>query len=207
MIQTLWGRKIGMTQVFASDNKVVPVTVIDLSNWVILQRKTIKHDGYEAIQVGYLRSKYQGKDLSMEWLKDKKNHFMFIKEIRCEDSTLHVLGSMLSGENIFQDGSSIDITGPTIGKGFQGCVKRYGFTGGRASHGDKLGRKPGSLSGLRTCGRVFKGKRMPGHMGTNQHTVQNLTLVRHDVSHNILLVKGSVPGKIGNLLRIKNRVR
>jgi large subunit ribosomal protein L3 len=202
MINAIWGRKVGMTQLFSSDNKVVPVTVIDLSNWIVLQRKTSKHDGYDAIQIGYLRPKYQGVEFSVEWLKNKKKHFLFIKEAHCENSDEFVVGSVLSQESIFSEGAHIDVSGMIIGKGFQGCVKRHGFSGGRGSHGDKLGRGPGSLSGLRTQGRVFKGKKLPGHMGATMHTIQNLTLVRYDSAHNVLFVKGAVPGKIGTVLRV-----
>jgi large subunit ribosomal protein L3 len=204
MIKALWGQKVGMTQKFASDtSKVIPVTVVNLGKWYCLQRKTTGHDGYEAIQIGCPRKKYINKDFSSDWLADKKNIFMFIREIRCEVEDTFTIGSEISFENILNAGEKVSITGTSIGKGFQGCVKRYGFTGGRGSHGDKLGRKPGSLSGLRTQGRVFKGKRMPGHTGNAMCTISNIEVVDYIPSERIIVIKGSIPGKSGSLVELK----
>jgi len=203
MIKGLWGKKIGMTQFFSPDSKVVPVTVIDVSRWRILQRKSSGHDGYEAIQVGCLRNKYEKLPFSLEWLKNKDKYFMFVRELPCVAEATYTLGELLPLESIELEGLMVDVTGVTTGKGFQGGVKRHGFTGGRASHGDKLGRRPGSLSGLRRQGRVFKGKRMPGHDGVDTMTVKNLQVVRYSPHEGLLIIKGSVPGKSGGLLRMR----
>lgn len=204
MIKEIWGKKIGMTQFFSSDsqNKVIPVTAIDLGKYYILQRKITDHDGYEAIQIGTLRNKYVEIPFSLEWLKNKKKYFLCIKEIGCDPADIFEIGSKLNYSSFCDIGKKVSVTGKTIGKGFQGAVKRYGFTGGRASHGDKLGRGPGSLSGLRTCGRVFKGKKMPGHMGNKTKTILGLQIVQYCSNDNILLVSGPTPGKSGSFLMI-----
>lgn len=208
MVQCIWGKKVGMTQVFSTDNKsskVIPVTVIDLCRWFILQKKDNNHDGYNAIQVGLLRKKYgDEKEFSSEWLKNKKKYFLLIKELACEASDLYEIGQVLQvcNEKFMITNSSISVTGTTKGKGFQGAVKRHGFTGGRASHGDKLGRGPGSLSGLRTQGRVFKGKKMPGHMGAKNKTVLGLKIIDYRPEDNIILISGPVPGFSGMFVKI-----
>lgn len=204
MIDKIWGKKIGMTQFFSTDdqNKIIPVTVVDLGKYYILQRKTTKHDGYEAIQVGCLRNKYSKEPFSLEWLKKKDKYFLFIKEIGCLESDLFEMGSLLQVKDFLNFQKTVSVSGTTIGKGFQGVVKRYSFTGGRGSHGDKLGRGPGSLSGLRTCGRVFKGKKMPGHMGMNQKTILGLKIVQYISLDNIVLISGPVPGKNGSFVMI-----
>lgn len=202
MIKKLWGKKIGMTQVFSTNdqNKLIPVTAVDLGVWKILQRKTVFHDGYDAIQVGSLRQKYVKLPFSLEWLKNKKRYFLFVKEIECFTEDSFEVGADISFDDFCKIGQSVAVTGTTIGKGFQGCVKRYGFTGGRGSHGDKLGRKPGSLSGLRTQGRVFKGKRMPGHMGDAQRTILGLKIVQYLPEEKVVLISGPIPGKSGSLV-------
>jgi large subunit ribosomal protein L3 len=202
MIKTLWGRKIGMTQKFASNNKVIPVTVVKIWDWKILQRKTTGHDGYEAIQIGCLRNRYAKLPFTLEWLKNKKKYFLFVREVRCNENDIFEIGSSLLLDNIFSEGEKISVTGKTIGKGFQGCVKRHGFAGGRASHGDKLGRKPGSLSGLRTQGFVSKGKKLPGHDGVETKTISNLKVVEFLPTEGLVIVKGAIPGKSGSLVRI-----
>jgi large subunit ribosomal protein L3 len=204
MIEKLWGRKIGMTQYFSTDdqNKIIPVTVVDLGKYYILQRKTTKHDGYEAIQIGCLRNKYLKLPFSLEWLKSKDKYFLLIKEIQCSESDVFEIGALVNAADFIVDGKTVSVTGKTIGKGFQGAVKRHGFTGGRGSHGDKLGRGPGSLSGLRTCGRVFKGKKMPGHLGAVNKTVLGLKVVQYIPEDNIVLISGPVPGKNGSFVML-----
>ena len=204
MIEKLWGKKIGMTQFFSTDdqNKVIPVTVIDLGAYHVLQRKVTEHDGYEAIQIGCLRKKYVNLPFDLEWLKKKSKYFLLIKEIKCQKSDVFEIGSLLKIDDFLIAGKSISVTGKTIGRGFQGVVKRHGFTGGRGSHGDKLGRGPGSLSGLRTCGRVFKGKKMPGHMGAKNKTVLGLKIVQYMPADNIVLISGPIPGSNGSFVMI-----
>jgi large subunit ribosomal protein L3 len=204
MINGVWGRKIGMTQVFSENYKVIPVTVIDASDWLVTQIKTQAHDGYSAVQVGLLRKKYQGQNFSSEWLQDLRKYFSVVKEIRLLDEA-HSLqpGQTADVSQFLASGDSIEVSGITIGRGFQGVMHRHGHSGGKASHGDKLGRAPGSLSFTRSQGRVFKGRRMPGHMGVAQRVMRNLTVVRIESSSNVLLVKGSVPGKAGSLVFVK----
>ena len=192
-----------MTQFFSSDNqKVIPVTIIEFGEWFVLQRKNIGNDGYDSVQIGCLRNKYKGQSFSSEWLLDKKKYFIFVKEIKCESSDVFEIGSIFSFENIFSNGDKVDAVGKIVGKGFQGVVKKYGFKGGRASHGDKLGRKPGSLSGLRTQGMVFKGKKIPSHDGCRFKTIKNLIVVKCDLEKSYLAINGCVPGKSGSLIKI-----
>lgn len=201
----IWGKKVGMTQLFA-ENKVIPVTVIDVSDWFVTQCKTKERDGYNAVQLGHVRSKYKGKPFSPEWLQNKKEYFTVVREIALgEVEPAYEIGSQLGLDGVLANGDNVDVAGVTIGKGFQGGVKRHGFSGGRASHGDKLGRKPGSLSGLRTQGRVFKNKRMPGHMGATTKTILNLPVVRVEADARILMVRGSIPGKSGSLVMVTKR--
>jgi large subunit ribosomal protein L3 len=202
MIVRLWGKKIGMTQYFSTDDqsKLIPVTAVSIGSWRILQRKTVAHDGYDALQIGFLRSKYANQPFCLDWLKNKKQYFMMIKEISYVSGQDVVIGDELAYDSFFTVGQELSVCGKTIGKGFQGCVKRYGFTGGRGSHGDKLGRKPGSLSGLRTQGRVFKGKKMPGHMGDQVKTISGLKIVQYFPQEKVVLISGPVPGKSGSFL-------
>lgn len=203
MINMFWGRKIGMTQLFSSNGqKIIPVTVIEFGDWITLQRKKTDNDGYESVQIGLLRKKYRDKQFSLEWLKDKNKYFLFVKEVKCSEGESFEIGSKFSFENIFQEGNKVDASGKITGKGFQGTIKRYGFSGGRGSHGDKLGRKPGSLSGLRTQGMVFKGKKGPGQDGCTYKTIKNLTVVKFDKDKSYIAVCGAVPGKSGSLIKI-----
>lgn len=201
MTNELWGRKIGMTRVFSQDDyRATPVTVISVGQWYVLQKKNVEKDGYNAIQLGMLRKKYRKQEFSLDWIKHKKDYFLFLKEIKCVSVEQYVVGSLFEPKDVFVEGDVIKVTGTSIGKGFQGVVKRYGFTGGRASHGDKLGRHPGSLGGLRTQGMVVKGKKMPGRCGGDVKTIANMRVVGIKDDANIILLKGSVPGKSGSLV-------
>lgn len=202
MLNGLWGRKVGMTQVFADNHRVIPVTVVDVSNWFVTQVKTADRDGYKAVQVGCVRARHRGKPFSSEWLQKLKQHFGAVCEARVvdESATMPTAGQVLETTSILAEGDDIDVIGVTSGKGFQGVIKRHGHSGGRGSHGDKLGRGPGSLTGLRTSGRVPKGRKLPGHMGVRQQTVRNLKVVRIDAEKQIVFVKGSVPGKVNSLV-------
>lgn len=204
MINGLWGRKLGMTQVFSDDHQVVPVTAIDMSHWFVTQIKTKENDGYDAVQFGLLRVRYRKETLSLEWLKEAKHYFLSFKEVRIVDaSTQFQIGQPVDISLVLTKGDIIDAFGITIGKGFQGVVKRHGHKGGRASHGDKLGRGPGSLEGMRRSGRVRKGRKLPGHMGVTQHAAKNLEVVIVDPSANVVFVKGSVPGKSDSLVFLR----
>lgn len=203
MISGLWGRKIGMTQVFAKE-KAIPVTVIDVSDWFITQVKTEGNDGYVAVQVAQPRDRYRKENFSPEWSKNPKKFFQFIREVRLNGGEHeYVVGQPAIFHSALTEGERVNVVGTSKGHGFQGAVKRHGFTGGRASHGGNLGRRPGSLSFMRSQGRVIKGKRLPGHMGAVRHMVRHLELVKVHSDHNLVLVKGSVPGKSGSLVYIQ----
>lgn len=201
MLRGIWGKKIGMTQAFAQNN-VVPATVIDIGHWFITNIKTVGRDGYAAIQVGLLRKKYYGKEFDNEWLKNNKRYFAAVKEIKASEQDLvdvHV-GKPFDMGALLEAGSVVHVFGITKGKGFQGVVKRHGFSGGRASHGPRFGRWPGSLSFMRSQGRVIKGKKMPGHDGVVRRVVRNLEVLFVKEDACIAVVKGSVPGNAGSLV-------
>ena len=205
MINGFWGTKIGMTQVFSDDHKVVPVTVIDLARWVVTQVKTSKKDGYSAVQLGCVKKRFESNEFSSEWMEEPTKYFSVRKEVRLADDLTEDLqvGSAFNINEFITKGDNVDVVGISIGRGFQGGVKRHGFKGGRASHGDTLGRRPGSLSFMRSQGRVMKGKRMAGHMGVDRCMIKNLEIVQIEPQARIVLVKGSVPGKSGSLVYLK----
>lgn len=203
MMKGLWGTKIGMTQIF-SDNKVVPVTVVDVSDWFVLQIKTVESDGYSALQVGRVRKRYADQALTPEWLKKPKKYFGFIKEVKCEgELAVDMIGKPVDFNVVVTDGDFVDITGTSKGCGFAGVVRRHGFRGPPASHGHTMGKRPGSMSFMRSRGRVIKGKRLPGHMGNVQHTIKNLKVVSSKQDLRLVLVKGAVPGKSGSLVFLR----
>jgi len=201
MIRGLWGKKIGMTQVFADNGKVVPVTVIDMAHWIVTQVKTKAHDGYDAVQIGCVKKKFEDQAFSLEWLKKTQDYFSAIKEVFVADAHELQVGSSIDG--LLTKGDNVDVFGITIGRGFQGGVKRHGFTGGVASHGSALGRRPGSIGFMRSRGRVIKGWNMAGHMGTERRVMKNLEVIRVEPDAKVVLVKGSVPGKSGSLVYMR----
>jgi large subunit ribosomal protein L3 len=201
MSKSVIGRKIGMTQLFSEQNKVVPVTAIDLSNWLVTNIKSQERDGYDAVQIGLLRNKYAGQQFSESWLKKPKHYFYVLNEIEKHELLNDVIvGQAIDLCALLQIGQSFDIFGTTKGRGFQGVVKRHGFTGGRASHGPRFGRIPGSLGFMRSQGRVIKGKKLPGHMGDAQRVMRNLEVIRIEPEAHVVLVKGSIPGSTGSLV-------
>jgi large subunit ribosomal protein L3 len=202
MLMGIWGRKIGMTQVFSQKNTVVPVTVIDFSNWFVMQIKTQDKDKYSAIQIGLVRKRFEGKPFDSVWLQDAKVYFQIIKEIqlKADPEMPFEVGQQLDAEAILQVGEQVNVFGTTKGRGFQGVVKRHNFSGGRASHGPRFGRWPGSLSFMRSQGRVIKGKKMPGHMGVDSRVMRNLEIIKVENASKVALVKGSVPGGSGALV-------
>lgn len=208
MINRLWGKKIGMTQVFSDDHKVVPVTVIDLTPWVITRLKTKERDGYDALQLGCIKPRHSEKPFDTSWLKSSQDYFSVFKEIKLSQApTDFSVGQVLDNSIFFAENNFVDVTGTSIGHGFQGGVKRHGFTGGLASHGSKLGRRPGSVGNMRSQGRVIKGTRMAGHMGVDTCKMQNLKVIKYDPQAHIVLIKGSVPGKSGSLVLLERKSR
>lgn len=203
MINGFWGRKVGMTQLFSGD-RVVPVTLVDASSWVVVGHKTQGRDGYNALQLACPRKRYQGESFSTSWLKDKKHYFLFVKEVKVNEPVdSFEVGKTIDLSAYFAEGEKLDATGTTKGCGFAGVMRRHNFAGGRGSHGCKQGARPGSISSLRTCGKVFKGKGMPGHMGVDQKTMQNLYVIKILKEQNVLAVKGSIPGKAGSLVFLR----
>ena len=201
------GRKIGMTQVFTKSNKVVPVTVISVEPNVVTQIKTKENDGYEAIQLGFdtKREKLATKASVGHTNKANTTPKRFFKEIRGVDINNYSLGQEIKVD-IFEAGEVVDVTGTTKGKGFQGVIKRHNQSRGPMGHGSHYNRKPGSMGTMRPM-RVFKGKKLPGHMGTLTVTIQNLEIVAVDLENNCILVKGNVPGAKDSLVIIKSAVK
>ena len=200
MISGMWGKKIGMTQIF-SDDKVVPVSVIDLGNWLITGFKNKNRDGYDAVQVGHVKKRYRGQKFSAERLKDLKRYFSFVREIKLTDAPVDIkIGQPVNFEAIIAIGDRVDVFGKTRGRGFAGVIKRHGFGGPPGSHGSTMGRRPGSIGFFTSQGKVIKGKKMPGHMGNQQRAMKNLDIVKVEKENNVILIKGSVPGHSGSLI-------
>jgi large subunit ribosomal protein L3 len=206
MVNGLIGKKIGMTQVFAGDGTVTPVTVIQAGPCVVVQRKTVSKDGYEAVQLGLVES-----NIPRRVTKPLKGHFektgkgtpptRILREFSIASSDDLAVGSKVLVD-VFQENEVINVIGTTKGRGFAGFIKRHGFGGGRATHGSMFHRAPGSIGSSAFPSRVFPGTRMAGHMGNQRHTVKNLKIVRIDLEKNLLLVKGSIPGPNGGYVLI-----
>jgi len=202
MAAGFWGKKIGMTQLFVQD-RVVPVTAIDVSQWVVLQVKTTEKDGYEAVQIGNIKARFTQQPFSPEWLTQLPKYFAYICEVSVvQGITADAVGKPFDVRTLIAVGDTVDVTGTTMGRGFQGVVKRHRFNGPPGSHGSCLGKKPGSSSSYRSQGRVIKGKRFPGHMGVDVRVMKNLEVIRIEEQEPVVFVKGSVPGKAGSFLSI-----
>ena len=201
------GRKIGMTQVFTKSGKLIPVTVISVEPNVVTQIKTKENDGYEAIQLGFetKREKLATKASIGHTNKANTTPKRFFKEIRGVDANNYSLGQEIKVD-IFEAGEVVDVTGVTKGHGFQGVIKRHGQNRGPMGHGSHYHRRPGSMGTMRPM-RVFKGKNLPGHMGVETVTIQNLTIVAVDTENNVILVSGNVPGAKKSLVTIKTSVK
>ena len=194
-----------MTQLFI-DNNVVPVTVINVSGWYLLQIKTEKNDGYDAIQIGCLRKKYAPNGYKEEFLKKIKKHFLYVREVAIDAAADSLkIGQLVSMEGILEKDQRIDVVGISKGAGFAGVMRRHNFSGGPKSHGSSFKRAPGSLGNLCANGKVAKGKAMPGHMGVDRVTTKNLKIVELDQEKQIVLVKGSVAGKPGSFVYMRKR--
>ena len=207
MVKGILGRKLGMTQVFTKSGKLVPVTVIEVGKNVVTQIKTTENDGYEAIQLGFseVKEKNTTKASIGHTNKAQTTPKRFFKEIRGVDVSNYTLGQEL-GADVFAEGEVVDVTGTTKGKGFQGVIKRHNQSRGPMGHGSHYHRKPGSMGTMRPM-RVFKVKKLPGHMGTLTVTIQNLEVVAVDVENGLILVKGNVPGAKKSLVTIRTSVK
>ncbi len=201
------GRKLGMTQVFTKSGKLIPVTVIEVEPNVVTQIKIKENDGYEAIQLGFDTKREKLATKASIGITNKANTTpkRFFREIRGVDVNNYSLGQEIKAD-IFTEGEVVDVTGTTKGKGFQGVIKRHGQSRGPMGHGSHYHRGPGSMGTMRPM-RVFKGKKLPGHMGTLTVTIQNLEIVMVDVENNVILVKGNVPGPKKSLVVIKTAVK
>jgi large subunit ribosomal protein L3 len=201
------GKKLGMSQVFSEDGATIPVTVIEAEPSLVVQKKTRENDGYDAVQLGYGRVKQHRvtKPLLGHFKKADRGCFKVLAEFRLEKSDLEVGQEV--GVNIFQVGDRVDIVGTTKGKGFAGVVKRHGFRGGRATHGSMFHRAPGSIGASAEPSRVFKGQKLPGHMGNERKTVQNLQIWAVHPERNLLLVKGAVPGNRKGYVLVKQAIK
>lgn len=201
------GRKLGMTQVFTKSGKLIPVTVIEVEPNVVTQIKTKENDGYEAIQLGFDSKREKLATKASIGITNKANTTpkRFFREIRGVDVNNYSLGQEITVD-IFTEGEVVDVTGTTKGKGFQGVIKRHGQSRGPMGHGSHYHRGPGSMGTMRPM-RVFKGKKLPGHMGTLTVTIQNLEVVMVDVENNVILIKGNVPGPKKSLVVIQTAVK
>lgn len=209
-VKGLLGTKLGMTQVWDEDGKVVPVTVIEVAPNVVTQIRTPEVDGYSAVQIaaGSIDPRKVNQPTSGHFAKAGVTPRRHLTEVRTADAAEYALGQELTVEGFFEAGQKIDVVGTSKGKGFAGTMKRHNFKGVSASHGaHRNHRKPGSIGGAATPGRVFKGQRMAGRMGNDRVTVQNLTVQAVDAEKGLLLVKGAVPGGRGRLVFVRNAVK
>ena len=208
-VKGVLGEKLGMTQVWDADNRLVPVTVVKAGPCVVTQVRNADNDGYAAVQIAYgaIDPRKVNKPMAGHFAKAGVTPRRHLVELRTADSATYEVGQELTVES-FETGQDIDVTGTTKGKGFAGVMKRHGFHGVGASHGaHKNHRKPGSIGACATPGRVFKGLRMAGRMGTDTVTTQNLTVHAVDVEKGVILVKGAVPGPKGALVVIRNAAK
>ncbi len=207
MSKGILGRKLGMTQVFTADGTVIPVTVIEAGPCVVLQKKDQENDGYEAIQLGF-DDKKDSRSTRPEIGHAKKASAApkrFIKEIRGIDLGIYEVGQSINA-NVFAEGEIVDVTGTSKGKGFQGVIKRHGQTRGPMSHGSRYHRSPGSMGSIQ-ANRVAPGKLLPGRMGADTITIQNLPIIKIDEAKNLIVVKGSIPGPNKSYVTIRNSVK
>ncbi len=218
MTKGILGRKIGMTQIFLENGELVPVTVIQAEPNVVLQKKTLENDGYEAIQLGFEdidkpEAYEEGSNIDPKATKPQIGHAekanttpkRYIREIRNANIDEYELGQEVTVE-IFEEGEKVDVTGKTKGKGFQGSIKRHNYARGPMSHGSRFHRTGGSMGSV-DASRVFKGKDLPGQVGNEQVTIQNLEIVKVEPEKNVLLIKGNVPGPKKSVVKIQSAIK
>lgn len=205
MVKGIIGKKLGMTQIFNEKGQIIPVTVIQAGPCVVVMRKTLARDGYEAVQVGFVDPKNGKRASKSEQGHCSRNGVAPVRILR--ELSIDAADSLKEGDNIlashFEEKSKVHVTGVSKGKGFAGVMKRHHFRGGRASHGSMFHRAPGSIGGSSYPSRVWPGMRMGGHMGNEQVTVRNLEIAKIDAENNLLLVKGAIPGPKGGYVVIK----
>ncbi len=207
-MKTLLGKKIGMTQIFAEDGTVIPVTVVEAGPETVLQVKTVETDGYNAVQVGYEDQKAHrvNKPMTGHFEKAGVTPKKYVAEFRVEDGETYEVGQVITAAD-FEEGIKVDVTGTSKGKGTQGNIKRHGHHRGPMTHGSKHKRLAGALAAGTYPSRVFKGNKAPGRMGRDTVTVQNVVLVKVIAERNIMMIKGALPGKKGGLVKIRAAVK
>ena len=205
MAKGILGKKVGMTQIFSAEGVLVPVTVIDVTPNVVLQKKTAETDGYQAVQVGYLDKKNVNKPEEGHAKKANTNPKRFVKEFAGEEMMAFEVGQEVKA-NIFVEGEIVDVTGTSKGKGYTGAIKRHNFSRGPMAHGSGYHRGIGSMGSI-DAARVKKGKKMAGRLGGETVTVQNLEVVKIDLEKNVILIKGSVPGANNSFVVVSNGVK
>jgi large subunit ribosomal protein L3 len=207
MQKAILGKKVGMTQVFNPEGKVIPVTVIEAGPCVVVRKKTREADGYEAIQVGFaeVREKATTRPVRGHYKKSGLKPKKYLRELRLDDTASYEVGQEIKAD-VFAEGDLVDVTGISRGRGFAGSIKRHGQSRGPMSHGSHYHRGPGSLGSIDPA-RVFKGQSLPGRMGGERVTVQRLQVVRVDSDRNLLLVRGAVPGPRGGLVTVKDSAK
>ncbi|NIQ96639.1 MAG: 50S ribosomal protein L3 [Desulfuromonadales bacterium] len=208
MIDGILGKKLGMTQVFASDGTRIPVTVVEAGPCVVLQKKSEAKDGYDALQLGFGPKKTHrtNKPMMGHFKAAGKGAFYRLREVAAENIEEVKVGDEVLCD-IFEAGEFVDVSGTSKGKGFQGVMKRWGFAGGRSSHGSQFHRRPGAIGASADPARVFKGKKMAGQMGNEAVTVQNLQVVEVRPEQNLLLVRGAVPGAKNDVVLIRRAIK
>lgn len=207
MQKGILGKKLGMTQIFAADGKIIPVTVVEAGPCVVVQKKTTESDGYSAVQVGFdtIKEKLVNKPAKGHFAKHNVKPVRYLREFRLDNIDALNVGDEIKAD-IFAEGDLVDVIGISRGKGFAGGIKRWNFHRGPEAHGSKYHRAPGSL-GKRSWARVPKGRKLPGHLGVEKVTVQGLRIVRVDMDRNLVLIKGAVPGAKGSLITIRDSVK
>ena len=208
MKKALIGKKLGMTQIFWEDGSIVPVTVIEAGPCVVIQRKEEGKDGYDAVQLGFGRIKEKNvkKPLKGHFKKADKGYFRVLGEFHIDSDADFTVGQELKVD-MFSIGDYVDVVGTTKGKGFAGGVKRHGFRGGGGSHGSMFHRAPGSIGASADPSRVFKGKKLPGHMGNARKTIQNLIVAGVRPQDNLLMIRGAVPGSRNGIVLITSAIK
>jgi len=208
MKKAILGKKLGMTQLFNEDGIMIPVTVIEAGPCVVVQKKTVETDGYEAIQVGFddKAERKMNKPMKGHFDKAKVAYKKNLKEFRLDDISSFNVGDVIKSD-IFAAGEMVDVTGTSKGHGYAGTVKRWGTHRGPMSHGSGYHRGVGSMGACSDPSRVYKGKKLPGHYGNVKKTIQNLFVAKVDAERNLILVKGGVPGPKGGLLVVKEAIK
>lgn len=209
MIQGILGKKLGMTQIFAADGRRIPVTVVEAGPCTVLQKKTESTDGYNALQVGFSAKKNHrvNKPMMGHFKKADQGAFACLRELETENVDDYQVGDQITCDTVFKAGDIVDVTGTSKGKGFQGVIKRWGFSGGRATHGSHFHRAPGSIGMSAWPSRVHKAKKMPGQMGNARVTLQNLEIVEVRPEQNLILVKGAIPGANQGFVLIRKCIK